>query len=435
MEFIISQIENLLWSNDPKKSLPLVSALFTNYSKPLKAFDHLIDTSKKLIDCKYITEAVCLLNCLKTFSLTFGEVLILIDVKNLLSYCYRLKKQFFEAIQECKDSIDICRSKPELSFRLPALYLNLSSIFREDIKNYNKARIYAKASYEVSKKLCFEYPNNRNFNRNLVASILTLGQIEETLKNKEKALMWYLEGTQMNNIDLCSNEASFNPSAFSLGAGVNKIDKDMLAQLKSRIYNISIKNHVYCTPDRRSISTRQSFNLNPNKRIHSKLFSKPYYDSANSSVTTSSQFSTFNPKLNSKPSKKNEKYVEKICKIQAWVKMMVQKRKYLKIKPVYDYFIFRRKEISRCLYFVSVYRNVNMQKQRFLKRKLNSVIKIEAISLDKPGRIIVLSCDLNSLCQAINIKQSETILKSNLNRLLQCVNISDGQINLNMNNI
>ena len=189
MENIVNEIETLLWSSECKKATMLLSILFSRSIKLFIALQMLYNTSKRLINGKYITEALCLLGCLKTFSLSQGEVIILTDIKNLLSYCYRLKKKFPEAIQECKDSINICKTKPELHYRLPVLHLNLSAIYRDDLKNYSRAKFHAEIAYELSKKLLQEFPDNLNFTRNLGVSILTLGQIEECLKNKESAII------------------------------------------------------------------------------------------------------------------------------------------------------------------------------------------------------------------------------------------------------
>ena len=189
MENLVNEIENLLWASECTKVSLMLPVLFSHSSNIPKALDYLYSTSKRLLSKNYLKESIFLLNSLKTYSLSSGLTFILTDIKNLLSYCYRLKKKFLEAIQEIKESLNICKSKPELLFRLPVLFLNLSAIYREDLKNNNLAKTFAESAYDVCLKLLKKDPENKNLTKNLAVSILSLGKIEQALKNKESAVM------------------------------------------------------------------------------------------------------------------------------------------------------------------------------------------------------------------------------------------------------
>ena len=69
------------------------------------------------------------------------------------------------------------------------LFLNLSAIYREDLKNNNLAKTFAESAYDVCLKLLKKDPENKNLTKNLAVSILSLGKIEQALKNKESAVM------------------------------------------------------------------------------------------------------------------------------------------------------------------------------------------------------------------------------------------------------
>ena len=398
MENIVSEIENLLFASECKRVSVLLPILFSRSSKATKALELLYQTSRKLINNKYIREALSLLNSLKTYSLSLGEVALLTDIKNLLSYCYRLKKKFSEAIQECKDSINICKSKPELVTRLPVLHLNLSAIYREDLKNYARAKFHAEAAYEISKKLLTADGDNQIFTKNLAVSVLTLGQIEECLNNKEFAIMWYSEGIELNNIDA-----------------------EMIGMFRNRLYGVSNTQKAKGNHDKRSISSRQSFSLDRRRtRVHSKVYNTKLYDSVNTSISTSSQFSLYN---NNKLARKSENYNEKIVMIQSWVRMIFKRKEYRASKVAYDYFVFVKKKIDDKMHFVSIYRNITMHKQKFLRRKINSVIYVEAYPLYRYGSVLVVSYELSKLCEAVDLQPNEIALRKNLNLVLDNLHI------------
>lgn len=402
MENIVNEIEKLLWASECKKVTALVTVLFSRSTKPAKALELLYETSKKLISQKYIREALSLLVSLKTYSLSLGQVVLLTDIKNLLSYCYRLKKRFPEAIQECKDSINICKTKSELCMRLPVLHLNLSAMYREDLKNYLRAKFHAENAYEISKKLLTIEPENLQYSRHLAVSVLTLGQIEECLQNKEYAVMWYSEGIEMSNID-----------------------GEMVDLFRNRLYGVAQKPSPERNKQRPSANSRNEGNLRKHKsKVRSRMYSAQFYDTVSSSFSVSSQFSLRNSKKVASLAEKTAK----ATKIQAWARMLSQKKEYQQNRILYDYFTFCKKKIGDRLFFVSIFRNITMQKHRFLRRKINSVIYIEAVALDRPGKTLTLCCDLTHLCELIHIQSNESTLKNHLGLILSRLSISNNKL-------
>lgn len=278
MERILDEIEKLIWSHECKKVTLLLSVLFANCKDPNKALKTLYSLSSSLISKNYLKEATTLLNSLKTFSLTTSETLLLTDIKNLLSYCFRLKKNYESAFVEVKGAIDICRSRSDLQGRLPILYLNLSAIYREDLKNYRQAKKFAQLAYDYSSQLLKHEFINPQLARHLAVSILTLGKLDELLNNKESAVIWYSKGIELDNIDI-----------------------DLMNQFKTRLYNISFEGSLKVS-NKRIINSRQGFNINNQRRVSSRMYSKRECESLNSSLSISTQLSFKLNKSYNKPS-------------------------------------------------------------------------------------------------------------------------------------
>jgi tetratricopeptide (TPR) repeat protein len=270
MERLLSEIERLIWLGECKKVSILLSSVFSKPKPLTQSLDFLYNLSKSLLSKSFHKEAESLLSSLKTYSLANSEIFLLTDIKNLLSYCYRLSRRYEEAITEVKGAIEICRSKNELNNRLPILYLNLSAIYREDLKNLHQAKRFAILAYEVSEELIKSDLYDSLYNRHLAVSILVLGKIEEGLKNKEAAVIWYSRGIEMDHIDV-----------------------EMLNQFKSRLYGVSFG---FQKKSSRDGVSRQSFSVSARRRVSSRVYSRRECESLNSSQTISTQISAKQPK-------------------------------------------------------------------------------------------------------------------------------------------
>lgn len=112
--------------------------------------------------------------------------------------------------------------------------------------------------------------------------------------------------------------------------------------------------------------------------------------------------------------------------------MIFTRKKFEKKRVVYDYFLFGKKILNENLYFVSVFRNITMQKHRFLRRKINSVIYLEGISLVKKEKIRSVCYDLAQICEILRIEVNESVLKNNLKVLLESVKIFNNELCLYM---
>lgn len=400
MAKLIKEIENLLLCSELKKANLMLSALFARAKNPVAILESLYRVGKDLINQNYITEATSLLRSLKDYALGTNEALLLTDIKNLLSYCYRLKKKIPEALQECKDCINICRAQNDLIMRLPVLHLNMSAVYREDLKDYRKAMFHAEKAYEVSQILIAEDPCNKSNNRHLAVSILVMGQLEETFNNKEAAVLWYSQGIEMDNLD-----------------------DDMSKQFKSRLYGITFNKKKSKILKKRSTSSRQSTRSERRTWVKSKIYNMPNH-SVVSSTTNYSQFST----INTRSTKKKEYNIEAAIKIQSFIRMALEKFRYERNRGIYNYLVYTKKSIVGNLYFVSVYRNVGMQKHKFMMKRLASTIYIEAYPLTSKGKPQQISFELNEICRILNIEAREIVLKSHLNELISKIDLVDGKL-------
>ena len=263
MEKLLTEIERFIWSGEYKKTSILLSLLFSKPHLPSSSLEVLYNITKSLISSTRIKEAELLLSSLKSYSLSHSETTLLTDVKNLLSYCFRLKKQHKEAISEVKAAIEICKTKPELSNRLPILYLNLSSIYKEDLHDMPQAKHYASLAYEITASSLKHSLYDPVLSRHLAVSMLVLGQIEESMQNKEAAVIWYSKGIELDNIDI-----------------------SLLNQFKSRLYGVSFQK-----PKSRQLTSRQSLSISSRRNISSRVYSRRKYDSLNSSQSISTQYS------------------------------------------------------------------------------------------------------------------------------------------------
>ncbi|OMJ89619.1 hypothetical protein SteCoe_8155 [Stentor coeruleus] len=400
MAKLIKEIENLLLCSELKKANLMLSSLFARAKNPITIIETLYQLGKDLINKNYISEATLLLRSLKDYTLGTNESLLLTDVKNLLSYCYRLKKKIPEALKECKDCINICRAENDLIMRLPVLHLNMSAVYREDLKDYRKAMFHAEKAYEVSQVLISEDPNNISNNRHLAVSILVMGQLEETFNNKEAAVLWYSQGIEMDNLD-----------------------NELAKQFKSRLYGITFNKKKSKSLKKRSTSSRQSTRSERRTWVKSKIYNMPDH-SIISSTTNYSQFST----VNTRSTKKKEYNIEAIIKIQSFIRMALEKFRYERNRDIYNYFAYTKKSISSGLYFISVYRNIGMQKHKFMMKRLASTIYIEAYPLTFKGKSQQISFELNEICRILNIEAREIVLKSHLNELISKIDIIDGKL-------
>ncbi|OMJ68014.1 hypothetical protein SteCoe_34664 [Stentor coeruleus] len=143
-----------------------------------------------------------------------------------------------------------------------------------------------------------------------------------------------------------------------------------------------------------------------------------------SSTTNYSQFST----INTKSTKKKEYNIEATIKIQSFIRMALEKLRYEKNRGIYNYFVYTKKSIAGISYFVSVYRNVGMQKHKFMMKRLASTIYIEAYPLMSKGKPLQISFELNEICRILNIEAREIVLKSHLNELVSKIDIIDGKL-------
>lgn len=263
MEKLLTEIERFIWSGEYKKTSILLSLLFSKPQLPSSSLEILYNICKTLISSSRIKEAELLLSSLKSYSLSHSETTLLTDVKNLQSYCFRLKKQHKEAINEVKAAIEICKTKTSLINRLPILYLNLSSIYKEDLHDLPQAKHFAGLAYEITASALQESLYDPVLSRHLAVSMLVLGQIEESMHHKEAAVIWYSKGIELDHID----------------AG-------LLNQFKSRLYGVS-----FHKPRSRQMTSRASLPMASRRNISSRVYSRRKYDSLNSSQSISTQHS------------------------------------------------------------------------------------------------------------------------------------------------
>ncbi|OMJ93930.1 hypothetical protein SteCoe_2982 [Stentor coeruleus] len=142
----------------------------------------------------------------------------LCDIKNSMSFCYRICNLTQESLSKCLEALEIVTQHSDLYLKLPALHLNACAIYREDLNDLPKAQIHAKLAYFFAKE---SYITDDTQKRTLAIAIYNFGFICDELSDFKSAEKWYLDA-----YDFCYNHWR---------------DKNLIGLIQSKIKNLKTK--------------------------------------------------------------------------------------------------------------------------------------------------------------------------------------------------
>ena len=112
----------------------------------------------------------------------------LCDIKNNLSYCYRMSSCFSESLSKCLEALEIVTQTNELRGKLPALHLNACAIYKEDFKDLPNAKTHAKLAYFFAKET---YKPIDSGKRTLAVTLFNYGLLHDELNEFSTAQELY----------------------------------------------------------------------------------------------------------------------------------------------------------------------------------------------------------------------------------------------------
>ena len=158
----------------------------------------------EIINQKNYKLALQLLKSLEELSVDLKDMKKLCDIKNNLSYCYRVLNFFNESLTKCLEALEVVSQHSEIRGKLPALHLNACAIYREDLHDLKNAKSHAELAYYFAKET---YSPTESCKRNLAVSIYNYAFISDELNDFKTSEKWYKEA-----LSFCENE--WNDKAF-----------------------------------------------------------------------------------------------------------------------------------------------------------------------------------------------------------------------------
>lgn len=158
----------------------------------------LYDFALEIIAQKQYKLALQLLKVLEDLSGDIKDMGKLCDIKNNMSFCYRVSEMFNESLGKCLEALEIVTQHQEIRGKLPALHLNACAIYREDLQDLKNARTHAELAYYFAKET---FSPNEACKRNLAVCIYNYAFICDELNDFQNADKWYKEA-----LDYCEKD-------------------------------------------------------------------------------------------------------------------------------------------------------------------------------------------------------------------------------------
>ena len=195
------EVIGLLKLGYTKQALNFLSKLLhknLNKEKRQEILNKLYSFALELINQQNYKVALQLLKLLEDLSADLKDSNKLCDIKNNLSYCFRVLNFFNESLTKCLEALEVVTQHSEIRGKLPALHLNACAIYREDLHDLKNAKTHAELAYYFAKET---YSPTESCKRNLAVSMYNYAFISDELNDFKTSEKWYKEA-----LSFCESE-------------------------------------------------------------------------------------------------------------------------------------------------------------------------------------------------------------------------------------
>ncbi|CAG9311447.1 unnamed protein product [Blepharisma stoltei] len=199
MEKILNEIDSQIKLGNINIALDSLQSLVTKYKKNPEILKEIslkfYITGQEIMKKGDYRNAIGLWKFLSLLFPPSGLQDKICDIKNALSFCFRVLRKTNEAIKEILSAIEAATMQTSTNYKLAALHLNACAIYREDLKDSKSAMIHAELAYFHAKEsITLAHVDISAARHTLGVTYYNYGLLKEENNEMSTALLWYREG-------------------------------------------------------------------------------------------------------------------------------------------------------------------------------------------------------------------------------------------------